>query len=63
MKFILHRTQRETKLKLEQLNRQPVIGSSVTMSKDRKWITHKTVINNIKPVTYMKKVFEERRVN
>ena len=48
----------QTKLKLEQLNRQPIIESSVSMNKDRKWITHKTVITDIKPTTYLKKVLE-----
>lgn len=47
-----------TKLKLEQLNRQPIIESSTTMSKDRKWIMHKTIITDMKPVTYVKKVLE-----
>ena len=47
-----------TKLKLEQLNKQPIIESSTTLSKDKKWIMHKTVITDVKPVTYVNKVLE-----
>lgn len=47
-----------TKLKLEQLNKQPIIENSVGLSEDKKWVMHKTVITDIKPVTYMKKVME-----
>ena len=44
--------------KMEQLNRQPIIESSVGMSEDKKWIVHKTTITDIKPVTYMEKVMD-----
>ena len=47
-----------TKLKLEQLNKQPIIESSTTLSDDRKWVIHKTVITDVKPVTYVNKILE-----
>jgi len=47
-----------TKLKLEQLNRQPILESSTTLSKDKKWVIHKTIITDVKPVTYVNKVLE-----
>ena len=42
--------------KLEQLNRQPIVESSIRRSDDGKWIVHKTTITDIKPVTYFEKV-------
>lgn len=45
-----------TESKKEQLNRQPIIETSVAMSEDKKWVVHKTTITDIKPVTYMEKV-------
>ena len=42
----------------EQLNRQPIIECSVRKSKDGQWVIHKTVITDIKPVSYLKKVME-----
>ncbi len=45
-----------TETKLEQLNRMPVIETSVNKSEDGKWVIHKTIITDIKPVSYMEKV-------
>ena len=42
--------------KLEQLNRQPIVESSIRRSDDGKWIVHKTTITDIKPVTFFEKV-------
>ena len=36
----------------------PVIESSVTKSEDGKWVIHKTVITDLKPVSYMEKVMK-----
>jgi len=47
-----------TKLKLEQLNKQPVIESFVSVSENKKWMIHKTVIIDIKPTIYLKKALE-----
>jgi len=44
--------------KAEQLNRQPIIETTISKSKDKKWVVHKTVITDIKPVSYFKKVVE-----
>ena len=44
--------------RLEQLNRQPIVESSIRRSDDGKWIVHKTTITDIKPVSYFEKVLE-----
>lgn len=44
--------------KAEQLNRQPIIESSVRKSRDGQWVIHRTVIMDIKPVSYFQKVME-----
>ena len=43
-------------LKLEQLNKQPIIETSMQVSEDGKWLVHKTTITDIKPLSYIKKV-------
>lgn len=43
-------------VKIEQLNKQPIIETSIQLSKDKRWIVYKTVITDIKPVTYLNKV-------
>ena len=48
--------QQLSETKLEQLNKQPIIETSVLMSEDKKWIVHKTTITDIKPTSYMEKV-------
>ena len=50
-----------TKLKLEQLNKQPVIETSTTLSEDGKWFIHKTLITDIKPITYVNKVLAGKK--
>ena len=42
--------------KLEQLSKQPIIETIVKRSEDGKWIIHKTVITDIKPLSYYEKV-------
>jgi hypothetical protein len=44
-------------VKIEQLNKQPIIETSVQQSTDKKWIVFKTTITQIYPHSYMKKVF------
>jgi len=44
--------------KIEQLMKQPVIETTVQKSKDGKWVVFKTVIRDIKPVTYYEKVLQ-----
>ena len=43
-------------IKIEQLNKQPILETTTQISEDKKWIVHKTIITDIKPVTYLKKV-------
>ena len=47
--------------KVEQLNKMPVVESSVTKSADGKWVVHKTTITDLKPVSYMEKVLNGQK--
>lgn len=49
-----------SQVKIEQLNRQPVLESSVSVSEDGKWVIHKTLITDIKPIKYFEKVLEKK---
>lgn len=42
--------------KIEQLQRQPIIETTISKTKDNKWIVFKTTITDIKPVKYYEKV-------
>jgi hypothetical protein len=42
--------------KIEQLSRQPIIETIVAVSEDKKWLIHKTIITDIKPLGYYEKV-------
>ena len=42
--------------KIEQLNKQPLLETSVSLSKDGKWVIHKTIITDIKSVKYYEKL-------
>ena len=44
------------KKRLEELNKQPIVETSIRRSEDGKWVVHKTTITDIKPVTYFEKV-------
>lgn len=44
------------KKKIEQLNKQPIVETSIRKSEDGKWVVHKTTITDIKPVAYFEKV-------
>ena len=41
--------------KIEQLNKQPVLETAITKSEDGKWMIHKTIITDIKPISYFEK--------
>ena len=43
-------------VKIQQLNKQPIIESNSTVSKDGKWLIQRTTITDIKPVSYFEKV-------
>jgi hypothetical protein len=47
-----------TESKKEMLANMPNIETKTFKSKDGKWVIHKTIITEIKPVTYLKKVLE-----
>lgn len=44
--------------KIEQLKKQPIIESVVMKSEDGEWLIHKTVITDIKPMSYFEKVMQ-----
>lgn len=43
-------------IKIEQLRKQPIIENTIMKSEDGKWLIHRTVITDIKPVSYFEKV-------
>ncbi|MCD6464465.1 hypothetical protein J7L02_03020 [Candidatus Woesearchaeota archaeon] len=45
--------------KVEQLNKQPIVETVIARSEDGKWLVHKTIITDIKPVTYYEKVLNK----
>ena len=47
-------------VKIEQLNKQPIIETAISVSEDRKWVIHKTIVTDIKPVTYLEKVMQNK---
>lgn len=47
-----------TSAKIEQLNKMPIVESSVSKSDDGKWIIHKTIITSIKSIKYYQKMLE-----
>ena len=47
-----------SKVKQQQLNRQPILETQISKSEDGKWIIHKTIITDIKPVSYFEKVLD-----
>lgn len=38
--------------------RAPLLETQISKSKDGRWLIHRTIITDIKPVTYFKKVLE-----
>ena len=47
-----------TENRKEQLNDQPIMQSYMYISLDGKWFVHKTIITDLKPMNYMKKVMD-----
>lgn len=43
-------------IKIQQLIKQPIIETNISLSKDKKWIMHTTKITDVKPISYMEKV-------
>ena len=47
-----------TEKKIEQLKKQPIVETVIKRSGDGEWILHQTIITDIKPVSYLKKIIE-----
>lgn len=45
-------------VKIQQLSKQPIIESSISVSEDKRWVIHRTVITDIKPFSYYEKVLD-----
>ena len=41
--------------------RPPIIETSINKSKDGKWLIHRTIITDIKPVAYFEQVLKGKR--
>ena len=46
--------------KLEQLKRMPLIESKVFKTPDERWIVHRTIISQVKPVEYYRAILENQ---
>ena len=44
--------------RLKELAKMPIVESKVAKSKDEKYVIHRTIITDIKPVGYYEKVME-----
>jgi hypothetical protein len=49
--------------RLKELAKMPIIESRIARSKDGKYVIHKTMITDIKPVGYYEKVMENQSVS
>lgn len=38
--------------------KQPIVETQLSLSKDKKYFLHKTIITDIKPIKYLQKVLE-----
>jgi len=47
-----------TSKRVQQLNKQPILESTVSLSEDGRWVVHRTVITDIKSRAYLDKVLE-----
>lgn len=45
-----------SQIKQRQIVKQPILETQVVKSEDGRWIIHRTIITDIKPVTYFEKV-------
>jgi len=57
-KWHYNRLMELSETKIEQLNKQPVLETQITKSKG--WIIHKTIITDLKPVSYLQKVMDSK---
>lgn len=47
-------------LKIQQLNKQPIVESSIGVSEDGRWVIHRTIITDIKPRSYLEAVLSNK---
>jgi len=45
-----------SEMKIEQLNKQPIIETTIIKSVDGKYVIHKTTITDIRPTQYFEKL-------
>jgi|TARA_R100000093_G_scaffold9747_1_gene6475 hypothetical protein len=45
--------------KPQDASNQPIVKTTMRLSKDGKWFIHDTIIRNIKPVSYLNKVLQQ----
>jgi len=43
---------------MENKKNKPVVETRIELSKDRKWVLHRTIITDIKPVAYFQTVLD-----
>jgi hypothetical protein len=48
-----------TTKQIEKVARMPIIETRISLSKDRRYVIHRTEIVDIKPASYWEKVFSE----
>ena len=48
-----------TTKQIEKVARMPIIETRISLSKDRRYVIHRTEIVDIKPTSYWEKVFAE----
>lgn len=41
--------------------RPPIIETSISKSKDGKWLIHKTIVTDIKPVAYFEQILKGKK--
>ena len=58
LRRLMHMAEELTPTKIEQLNKMPIIETSMGKSDDGKWVIHKTTITSIKPIKYYEKMLD-----
>jgi len=58
LRRLIHMAEELTPTKIEQLNKMPIIETSMGKSDDGKWVIHKTTITSIKPIKYYEKMLD-----
>ena len=58
LRRLIHMAEELTPTKIEQLNKMPIIETSMGKSDDGKWVIHKTTITSIKTIKYYEKMLD-----